>query len=113
MDENHIKNIFKIAWSKTWSSLLTIGDLMSAALAIWVITRVVKFTIISILHAYDLYGVYGWAWQLSFGIYDVLTYMILRRHLQPKVPGEQVGSEQRTPSHNCFFTKVRNNKRNK
>lgn len=93
MDDNHIKNIFKKAWSKTWNTLLTIGDVMSAALAIWMITRVVKFIIDSILHAYALYGVYGWAWQLFIGIYDVLTYMLLRRHLQAEVPGEQVEVE--------------------
>lgn len=72
MDENFIQNIFKRTWSKT---LTTIGDLMSAALGLWLICKVVKFIIESILHAYELHGVYGFGWQILLMFYDALTYI--------------------------------------
>lgn len=91
MDENYIQNVFSKAWKKTWSTLTTIGDIMSAILALWLICRLIKFVIDSILHAYELHGIYGWGWQIIVMFWDVLTYMLLRRNIQPEVPEDHLG----------------------
>lgn len=79
IDENHIKSIFTKAWDKTWKTLTTVGDIMSAALGLWMICRVAKFIIDSVLHAYSLHNMYGWSWRILVMFWDALTYMLLRR----------------------------------
>lgn len=96
MDESYIKNIFKRTWSSTWATLTAIGELMSAALAFWLICKVFKFIIDSVLHAYELHNVYGFVWILIFSFWDAFVYLLLRRKDQSEVPENYMGME---PTH--------------
>lgn len=64
---------------------------MSAALGLWLICRVGKFIIDSVLHAYSLHNMYGWSWRLLALFWDAITYLLLRRgdRNQPVTPATQ------------------------
>lgn len=96
MDENKLKKMFSTAWDKAWSAFTDFGLLMSTIMGLIFISKIIKFLIDTLIHAYSLHEIFGFSWRLFGCFYDVITYYFLRDH-----QGNQ-GNNQRQTTNNIY-----------
>uniref|UniRef100_A0A182NN01 Uncharacterized protein n=1 Tax=Anopheles dirus TaxID=7168 RepID=A0A182NN01_9DIPT len=83
-----------VYWSKlaVWSAWL--GNATSTALGIYIIVRVVKFTVDTLIHGKILYDIYGLGWQLMASFWDSLTnFLSHRSNLKPTVMKDELAKK--------------------
>jgi len=84
IDEASIEKIVTSTWQKFWSKFLIFGNVSAGLLGIYLIVRVVKLLLDTLVHGYALYTVYGWSVYLLGAIWDSLTQLLL--HLGKEKP---------------------------
>ena len=77
--EKVIKNAFEKYWSKflTWSTWM--GNMTSTAIGIYIMVRMVKFVIDTLIHGKILFDIYGFGWMLLASFWDSLTNFLSHR----------------------------------
>uniref|UniRef100_A0A182NPV4 DUF5641 domain-containing protein n=1 Tax=Anopheles dirus TaxID=7168 RepID=A0A182NPV4_9DIPT len=92
--EKIINNAFDRYWSKlaVWSAWL--GNATSTALGIYIIVRVVKFAVDTLIHGKILYDIYGLGWQLMASFWDSLTnFLSHRSNLKPTAMKDELAKQ--------------------
>ncbi|EZA60625.1 hypothetical protein X777_14435 [Ooceraea biroi] len=84
LDETSIEKIAISTWEKFWNKFLIFGNLSAECIAIYLLVRVAKLVLDTIVHGYALHTVYGWSLYLVGAIWDSLTQLLL--HLGRKKP---------------------------
>lgn len=84
ISERIIDNAFNKYWSKfiSWSTWL--GNVTSTALGIYMITRMIKFAVDTLIHGRILYDIYGFGWQLLASFWDSLTNLLSHRNVMKR-----------------------------
>ena len=75
-----IENAIEKYWSKflSWSNWL--GNVTSTIIGIYMVGRLIKFVIDTIMHGRILYDIYGIGWQLLASFWDSLTNFLSHRN---------------------------------
>lgn len=82
------------AGKRIWKGFITFGSASAGVLAIFVIVRVTKLVIDTIIHGYALHSVYGWSIHLLGAIWSSITNLLLHtggRRQQP-LQGQEVNT---------------------
>lgn len=88
LDEQSINRIAESAGKRAWQGFVTFGSASAGVLAIFVILRLTKLVIDTIIHGYALHSVYGWSVHLLAAIWSSVTNLLLHlgRPDQPQRP---------------------------
>ncbi|KAM0728880.1 hypothetical protein ACS0PU_004234 [Formica fusca] len=88
LDEASMEKIAASAWKKFWNKFLFFGNISAGLLGIYLIARVSKLILDTIVHGYALHTVYGWSIYLLGAIWDSLTNLLLHlgRRRRPERP---------------------------
>jgi len=84
LDEASIEKIAMSTWQKFWGKFLIFGNISAGLLGIYLIVRIVKLLLDTLVHGYALHTVYGWSVYLLGAIWDSLTQLLL--HLGKERP---------------------------
>lgn len=81
ISEKIIDNVLHKYWTKliSWSTWL--GNVTSTAIGIYMIGRIIKFLIDTLIHGRILYDIYGLGWQLLASFWDSLTNFLSHRNV--------------------------------
>lgn len=60
------------------------GNLTSTLIGFYVVGRLIKFCIDTLVHGKILYDIYGISWKLIASIWDSVTNLLSHNHLKPK-----------------------------
>ncbi|KYQ53829.1 hypothetical protein ALC60_05453 [Trachymyrmex zeteki] len=100
LDENSINRIAESAGAKLWRSFVTFGSASTGVLAIFIIIRVVKLIIDTMIHGYALHTVYGWSLHLLGAVWSSVTHLLLHlggnQRAKPASPEDDVPGERRS-----------------
>ncbi|KYQ60585.1 hypothetical protein ALC60_00358 [Trachymyrmex zeteki] len=100
LDENSINRIAESAGAILWRSFVTFGSASAGLLAIFIIIRVVKLVIDTMIHGYALHTVYGWSLHLLGAIWSSVTHLLLHlggsQRTKPTSPEDDVPAERRS-----------------
>nr|QQP18724.1 putative glycoprotein [Soybean thrips chu-like virus 2] len=77
MDEHAIKKAAKGALEYTWGRFLCFGQLMSGLLGLYMIGRIIKFIIDTVIHGITLHGLYGCSIYLIGAVWDSVTTLLI------------------------------------
>ncbi|KYQ49650.1 hypothetical protein ALC60_11283 [Trachymyrmex zeteki] len=91
LDENSLNQIAESAGGKLWRSFVTFGSASAGVLAIFIIVRIVKLIIDTMIHGYALHTVYGWSLHLLGAVWSSVTHLLL--HLGGKQREEPTAPE--------------------
>lgn len=58
------------------------GNITSTAIGVYIIIRVLKFTIDTIIHGQILYDIYGFSWHLIASFWDSLTNFLSHKNIR-------------------------------
>lgn len=84
LDEQSLDRIAEGAGRKLWKGLVSFGSASAGVLAIFVIARLIKLIIDTIIHGYALHSIYGWSLHLLGAIWSSVTNLLL--HLGRPTP---------------------------
>ncbi|KYQ46928.1 hypothetical protein ALC60_14061 [Trachymyrmex zeteki] len=90
LDKDFLNRIAESAGARLWSGFITFGSASAGVLAIFVIIRVTKLVIDTIIHSYALHSMYGWSMHLLGAVWSSVTHLLL--HL-----GQNSREEKTTP----------------
>lgn len=71
-----VENAVEKYWTRLVGTATYVGHITSAVLGFWVIWKVIKFAIDTIIHAKILYDIYGLGWQIIASLWDSLTTLM-------------------------------------
>jgi len=92
LDEDSLNRIAENAGQRIWKALITFGSASAGILALFVILRIVKLVIDTIIHGYALHSIYGWSIHLLGAVWSSVTSLLL--HLgHPTTEGTTVRRE--------------------
>jgi len=77
LDEESLNRIAESAGERLWKGFITFGSASAGVLAIFIIIRVTKLIIDTIIHGYALHSVYGWSVHLLAAIWSSVTNLLL------------------------------------
>ena len=105
MDEASITRIATSAWEKFWSKFLIFGNISAGILGVYLLGRIVKFLLDTLVHGYTLHMIYGWSLYLIGAIWDSVTQLLLllgrgegrQKSLPPSAPAGTELQETRPP----------------
>ncbi|EZA49469.1 Glutamate dehydrogenase, mitochondrial, partial [Ooceraea biroi] len=69
LDETSIEKIAISTWEKFWNKFLSFGNLSAGCIAIYLLVKVAKLVLDTIVHGYALHTVYGWSLYLFGAIW--------------------------------------------
>lgn len=80
MSEKLVDNMINKYWEKliSWSSWL--GNITSTAIGLYMIGRIIKFVVDTLMHGRILYDIYGFGWQLVASFWDSMTTFLSHRN---------------------------------
>lgn len=79
ISESLIENVLDKYWAKFLSWTTWLGNITSTFIGIYMIARILKFVIDTIMHGRILYDIYGFGWQLLASFWDSLTTFLSHR----------------------------------
>lgn len=77
LDEGSLERIAESAGARAWRGFVTFGSASAGVLAIFVILRITKLVIDTIIHGYALHSMYGWSVHLLGAIWSSVTHLLL------------------------------------
>lgn len=77
MDEDSLNHIAESAGRRLWNGFVTFGSASAGVLAIFMIGRVIKLVIDTIIHGYAIHSIYGWSLYLIGAVWSSVTNLIL------------------------------------
>lgn len=84
LDEASINKIAESAGARMWKGFITFGSASAGILAIFIIARLVKLVIDTLIHGYALHSVYGWSLHLLGAIWSSVTHLLLHLGSRPE-----------------------------
>lgn len=88
LDESTLDKIAESVGSKIWYGFITFGSASAGILAIFVIIKIIKTIIDTIIQGYSLYEVYGCGFHLLGALWSSITHLLLQKSEKPG-KGEQ------------------------
>lgn len=84
-DEHEIHSLMTSYWNKflNWSN--TLGNIASTVFGLYIIGRVLKFFIDTVVHGRILYDIYGISWRLVASCWDSLTNLLSHNYQKRNV----------------------------
>jgi len=99
LDEASIDRIAESAGAKMWKGFMSFGSASAGVFAIFLIARIIKLGVDTMIHGYALHSIYGWSIHLLGAIWTSVTNLLLhlggRRQQQNKQQDIEKGE---TPS---------------
>ena len=90
-DERSLERIAESAGTRLWQGFITFGSASAGVIAIFLIIKLIKLIVDTIIHGYALHSVYGWSLHLFGAIWSSVTQLLL--HLagpnEKDTPGRQ------------------------
>ena len=90
-DERSLERIAESAGTRLWQGFITFGSASAGVMAIFLIIKLIKLIVDTIIHGYALHSVYGWSLHLFGAIWSSVTQLLL--HLagpnEKDTPGRQ------------------------
>ncbi|XP_039315426.1 uncharacterized protein LOC120359992 [Solenopsis invicta] len=77
LDEDSLNRIAESAGERVWHGFVTFGSASAGILAIFIIARIVKLIIDTIIHDYALHSIYGWSMHLLGAIWSSVTHLLI------------------------------------
>lgn len=96
LDESSLERIAESAGERAWRGFVTFGSASAGVLAIFIIIRVTKLVIDTVIHGYALHSVYGWSIHLLGAIWSSVTHLLI--HLGGKQQEGNLDVEKPAPS---------------
>lgn len=84
ISDRMIETVFEKYWSKLLSWSTWLGYITSTFIGIYMIGRLVKFAIDTIMHGRILYEIYGLGWQLLASFWDSFTNFLSHRNVMKR-----------------------------
>lgn len=84
LDEDSLNRIVESTGTRLWAGFITFGSASAGVLAVFIIIRVVKLVIDTIIHGYALHSVYGWSMHLLGAIWSSVTHLLLHLGRSPR-----------------------------
>lgn len=84
-EESEIHSLMSSYWNKFLNWSRTIGNIASTIFGIYIMGRVAKFFIDTIVHGRILYDIYGFSWRLVASCWDSLTSLLAHNYQRRKV----------------------------
>ncbi|KAM0736910.1 hypothetical protein ACS0PU_000003 [Formica fusca] len=76
-DEKTLDQIAESAGMRLWKGFMTFGSASAGILAIFMIVRLAKLIVDTIIHGYALHSIYGWSLHLLGAIWTSVTNLLL------------------------------------
>lgn len=95
LDEDSLEKLAENAWEKTWGRFVKFGTLSAGFFGIFVLLKICKLIVDTVVHGYTLHTVYGWSIQLIGALWDSITHLLL--HLA-KTRNEKQSNEGNHPA---------------
>ncbi|XP_065095159.1 uncharacterized protein LOC135717136 [Ochlerotatus camptorhynchus] len=80
MSEKLIDNMINKYWEKLVSLSSWLGNITSTAIGLYIIGRIIKFLVDTLMHGRILYDIYGFGWQLIASLWDSMTTFLTHRN---------------------------------
>lgn len=80
INENVIETTIDKYWNKFMNLTTFVGQFTSSLVGFWLIGKLLKFVIDSLVHCRILYDIYGASWKLLAAFWDSLTNLLTHRH---------------------------------
>ncbi|XP_036148938.1 uncharacterized protein LOC118647682 [Monomorium pharaonis] len=77
LDEASLDKIAESAGAKLWKGFITFGSASAGVLAIFIIIRLIKLIVDTLIHGYALHSVYGWSMHLLGAVWSSVTHLLL------------------------------------
>lgn len=71
-------------WTRFLGFASWLGHLTTAVIGFWMIGKIVKFLIDTVIHGRILYDIYGCGWQLIAALWDSLTSLLTHKYMQAR-----------------------------
>ncbi|KYQ54168.1 hypothetical protein ALC60_12379 [Trachymyrmex zeteki] len=84
LDEDSINRIAESSGAKLWAGFITFGFASAGILAVFIIIRVIKLIIDTLIHGYALHSVYGWSMHLIGAVWSFVTHLLLHLGRSPQ-----------------------------
>lgn len=72
-----MEKIAENAGARLWRGFVTFGSASAGVLAIFILVRLIKLIVDTIIHGYALHSVYGWSLHLLGAIWSSVTHLLL------------------------------------
>jgi len=92
LDEQSLERIAESTGRRLWKGFITFGSASAGIMAIFIIIRVIKLIVDTIIHGYALHTVYGWSIHLLGALWSSVANLLL--HLGRPQRREQQQTEQ-------------------
>jgi len=83
-DDQTLEKIAESAGARLWRGFMTFGSASAGVLAIFILIRLIKLIVDTIIHGYALHSVYGWSLHLIGAVWSSVTHLLL--HLARPTP---------------------------
>lgn len=80
LDAEEVDKMLTSYWTKAWSYFIKMGTISSGIIGILITIKVIKFIFDTVIHAIDLYPLYGRSWKLIGACWDAMTQCLINRH---------------------------------
>lgn len=77
LDEDSLKVIAENTWKGYWDQFVKFGSISAGLIMVFMIIRIIKLMVDTLIHGYALHTVYGWSIHLLAAIWDSLTNLLL------------------------------------
>jgi len=92
-DDQTLEKIAKSARPRLWRGFVTFGSASAGVLANFILIRLIKLIVDTIIHGYALHSVYGWSLHLIGAVWSSVTHLLL--HLTRSTPRKLPENETR------------------
>jgi len=97
LDEKSLDKIAESAGARIWKEFVTFGSTSAGVLPVFIIARLVKLIIDTIIHGYALHSFYGCGIHLLAAIWSSVTHLLL--HLARPIKTDQASQpEEQQPA---------------
>lgn len=79
LSDDAIDTALKRYWSKVTGWAVGLGQFSSMIIGFWMMWKIIKFVIDTVIHGRLLYDIYGLGWQLCAALWDSLTTYLAHR----------------------------------
>lgn len=86
LDEKSLEHIAESAGRRVWNGFMNFGSASAGILAIFIIARIIKMIIDTIIHGYALHSIYGWSMHLLGAIWSSAANLLLHMSHRQRTP---------------------------
>lgn len=96
-NEADLEKIAESTGEKLWSGFIKFGSATAGIMGIFIIIRIIKLIIDTIIHGYALHSIYGWSLHLLGAIWSSLTHLLMHLGSNRRTTAQQPSIEEGTP----------------